>query len=63
MCHFYYNRKIIIIFLNQNDCNYFNCYNIYIANTKIEENDTKEILVKKMISILSYHEKAGVWKR
>jgi hypothetical protein len=37
--------------------------NIYIANTKIEENDTKEILVKKIISILSYHEKAGVWKR
>ena len=29
----------------------------------MENGDTKEILIKRLISIVSYHEKAGVWRR
>ena len=29
----------------------------------MEDGDTKEILKKRLISIVSYHEKAGVWRR
>lgn len=29
----------------------------------MEKKDNKEILIKRLISILSYHEKGGVWKR
>lgn len=36
---------------------------VYIKNTKMNKNDTKEILYERIISILSYHEKAGIWKR
>lgn len=36
---------------------------VYLINTKMEYGDTKEILIKRLISILSYHEKAGVWRR
>jgi hypothetical protein len=36
---------------------------VYIKNTKMNKNDTKDILYDRMISILSYHEKAGIWKR
>ena len=36
---------------------------IYLLNTKMENGDTKEILKKRLISIVSYHEKGGVWRR
>ena len=36
---------------------------VYVMNTKMENGDTKEILIKRLISIVSYHEKAGVWRR
>jgi len=36
---------------------------VYLLNTKMENGDTKEILKKRLISIVSYHEKAGVWRR
>lgn len=36
---------------------------VYVINTKMEKGDTKEILIKRLISILSYHEKAGVWRK
>jgi hypothetical protein len=36
---------------------------VYVINTKMEDGDTKEILKKRLISIVSYHEKAGVWRR
>jgi hypothetical protein len=36
---------------------------VYVINTKMENGDTKEILIKRLISIVSYHEKAGVWRR
>jgi drug/metabolite transporter (DMT)-like permease len=29
----------------------------------MENGDTKEILKKRLISIVSYHEKGGVWRR
>lgn len=29
----------------------------------MEKKDNKEILIKRLISILSYHEKGGVWKK
>lgn len=29
----------------------------------MEKKDNKEILIKRLISILSYHEKGDVWKR
>jgi hypothetical protein len=36
---------------------------VYLLNTKMENGDTREILKKRLISIVSYHEKAGVWRR
>ena len=36
---------------------------VYLLNTKMKNGDTKEILKKRLISIVSYHEKAGVWRR
>jgi hypothetical protein len=36
---------------------------VYLLNTKMENGDTKEILKKRLISIVSYHEKAGIWRR
>ena len=36
---------------------------VYLLNTKMENGDTKEILKKRLISIVSYHEKGGVWRR
>lgn len=36
---------------------------VYVSGTKMDENDTDEILYKKLENILSYHEKGGVWKR
>jgi hypothetical protein len=36
---------------------------VYLKNTKVEPGDTCTDLYERMESILSYHEKAGVWKR
>ncbi len=36
---------------------------VYVKNTKSDLSDTCKDLYKRMESILSYHEKAGVWKR
>lgn len=36
---------------------------IYLINTKNKKEDTTEVSKKRLISILSYHEKAGVWRR
>jgi len=36
---------------------------VYVINTKATETDNKEELYNKLESILSYHEKAGVWRR
>ena len=36
---------------------------VYLHGTKPEENDSRDVLVKKMDSILSYHEKGAVWRR
>ena len=36
---------------------------VYVKNTKAESGDTCKDLHERMESILSYHEKAGVWKR
>jgi hypothetical protein len=36
---------------------------IYLLNTKMENGDTKEILKKRLISIISYHEKSAIWRR
>jgi hypothetical protein len=36
---------------------------IYLVNTKMEENDSFDKLLDRLKSILSYHEKAGVWRR
>jgi hypothetical protein len=36
---------------------------VYMKNTKGFETDSGKVLYEKMESILSYHEKAGVWKR
>ena len=36
---------------------------IYLKNTKAESRDTCKDLYQKIESILSYHEKARVWKR
>lgn len=36
---------------------------VYIKGTHMEEGDTTQELYERMVSILSYHEKAGVWKR
>lgn len=36
---------------------------IYVKNTKMEHNDNCEDLLDRLESIVSYHEKGGVWKR
>jgi hypothetical protein len=36
---------------------------VYVINTKSLPNDTIETLFERMESIISYHEKAGCWKR
>ena len=36
---------------------------VYVKGTKMEKNDTNDTLYKRMMSIMSYHEKGGVWKR
>jgi hypothetical protein len=36
---------------------------VYVKNTKAESTDTCEDLHTRMISILSYQDKGGVWKR
>jgi len=36
---------------------------VYVKNTKAEQGDTCKDLYERMGSILSYHEKAGVWRR
>ena len=36
---------------------------VYVKGTKMDVNDTYDDLHKKLISIVSYHEKAGVWRR
>ena len=36
---------------------------VYVKNTKMNLNDNFDDLINRLISILSYHEKAGVWKR
>jgi hypothetical protein len=36
---------------------------IYLKNTKGYKTDSCQILYEKMESILSYHEKGGIWKR
>ena len=36
---------------------------VYVKNTKAEQGDTCKELYERMESILSYQEKAGVWKR
>jgi hypothetical protein len=37
--------------------------NVFLKGTKITNNDDSEKLFEKLKSILSYHEKSGVWKR
>jgi hypothetical protein len=36
---------------------------VYVKGTHMEEGDNMQDLYARMMSILSYHEKAGVWKR
>jgi hypothetical protein len=36
---------------------------VYIKNTKLEKNDNCQDLLHKLESIVSYHEKGGIWKR
>lgn len=36
---------------------------VYLKGTKMSDDDDDTILREKLVSILSYHEKAGVWKR
>jgi Flp pilus assembly protein TadB len=36
---------------------------VYVKNTKAEEGDTCKDLYQRIVSILSYQEKGGVWKR
>ena len=36
---------------------------VYVKNTKMEKNDNCQDLLDRMGSILSYHEKGGIWKR
>lgn len=45
----------------QQQCNDNN--SVYVKGTALEKDDTKENLYKKLESILSYHEKAGIWRR
>lgn len=36
---------------------------IYVKNTKMEKNDNCQDLLDRLSSIVSYHEKGGVWRR
>ena len=36
---------------------------VYVRGTKMTAGDSADVLKQRMLSILSYHEKAGVWKR
>jgi hypothetical protein len=36
---------------------------VYVKNTKMEKNDNCEDLLQRIGSIVSYHEKGGVWRR
>jgi len=36
---------------------------VFLINTKTEDTDNIELLYKRIVSILSYHEKSGVWRR
>jgi uncharacterized membrane protein len=36
---------------------------VYVKNTKMEKNDNCQDLLDRLGSILSYHEKGGVWRR
>lgn len=36
---------------------------VYVYGTKPSSKDTRKILISRMKSVLSYHEKAGVWRR
>jgi len=36
---------------------------VYVKNTKMEKNDNCQDLLDRLGSIVSYHEKGGVWKR
>lgn len=36
---------------------------VYVKNTKMEKNDDCNDLFNRLESIMSYHEKGGVWKR
>jgi hypothetical protein len=36
---------------------------VYVKNTRTEENDTCEDMIERLNSIVSYHEKGGIWKR
>jgi hypothetical protein len=36
---------------------------VYVKNTKMLKNDTRADKIERLRSIVSYHEKGGVWKR
>ena len=36
---------------------------VYVKNTKMEKNDNCQDLLNRLGSIMSYHEKGGIWKR
>lgn len=36
---------------------------VYVKNTKMSPNDTRSDKIDRLKSIVSYHEKGGVWKR
>jgi hypothetical protein len=36
---------------------------VYVKNTKMEKNDNCDDLFNRLNSIMSYHEKGGIWKR
>jgi len=36
---------------------------VFLINTKHHHSDTTDISIKRLISILSYHEKSAVWRR
>lgn len=36
---------------------------VYVVNTKMKEGDDCDTLLNRLKSIVSYHEKGGVWKR
>lgn len=36
---------------------------VYLRGTKMNTTDTESVLYERLLSILSYHEKGGVWRR